>query len=426
MSVPNATPLADSADNSEQLTARLTLGHVLLIILAVGLFTMVWLLTYSRLNALIWHNSVVAANRWLIPVGAVFFSLLVGLVQKYMNAPNVIHGGSEEALKEGEFTGYTRFWGTLLSSFFSLFSGASVGPEGPIGFLVIDVAEWIGVKLKLGKQDMLAASLAALSTAYNGIVGNPVFATLFATESMPGQGGFRLLASNLVAGALGFLLFTALGVPAFAGLLDVGQPGGLTICWTVWAIGLGIVGALLAVYIGAAFQVFGKVMDRFGNRVIERVLVAGVIIGIVGYFIPDLLFSGEETIFTIMANPAEVGVGMLLLLALLKPLLLALSFKSGYLGGPLFPALFTAVMIALAISLLAPSVPLSILIACLAVGVITLLLKAPLTSILAVAVVTRAGPELLGLITLASVTALSLGQALQVARARRAVRNTTA
>ncbi|MFN8482351.1 MAG: chloride channel protein [Anaerolineae bacterium] len=420
MSVANGPLPSESNADSQMPVAQLTLGHVILIAVAVGLFAVVWLLVYSQLNDLIWKNSFVTANRWMIPVGAVFFSLLVGLVQKYMRAPNVIHGGSVEPLQAGDFTGYRRFWGTLLSSFFSLFSGASVGPEGPIGFLAIDVAEWIGVRLKLGKQDMLAASLAGMSAAYNGIVGNPVFATLFATESMQGQGGFRLLASNLAAGAIGFLLFTLLKVPPFAGFLDVGEPGGLTVGYAVWAIGLGIVGAILAAYIGIAFQVLGKVMSRFDNQVVLRALVAGVIIGIVCYFIPDLMFSGETSIHTIIANPAQVGVAMLLLMALLKPLLLALSFKSGYIGGPIFPSLFTAVMMGLAISLLVPGMPLSILITCLEVAVVTLILKAPLTSILLVSVVARAGADLVGLITVAAVTAMIVGQVFQMLRAQRA------
>jgi len=110
-------------------------------------------------------------------------------------------------------------------------------------------------------------------------------------------------------------------------------------------------------------------------------------------------------------------------MALLKPLLLALAFKSGYLGGPIFPSLFTAVMVGLAISLLAPQVPLSILIACLEVAVTTLLLRAPLTSILLVGLLARAGSGLLGLITVSAVTAMLLGRALQNAREQRAANN---
>jgi H+/Cl- antiporter ClcA len=399
---------------------RLTLGHVVLLALAVGLFAVVWLAATSSLSDLIWNNSFVTSNRWMIPVGLVILSLLVGLSEKYANAPNVIDGGATEALQEGDFTGYKRFWGALLNSFLSLSSGASVGPEGPLGFLAIDISEWIAVRLKVDKEDSLAASLAGMSAAYNGIVGNPVFATLFATESMQGQRGFRLLASNLVAGVIGFLLFVLLQVPAFAGFLNVGEPAKLTVEWIVWAIGLGVIGAIVATYIGVAFQVFGKIMSRFGNRVIERVLVAGLVIGIVCYFIPELMFSGETSIHAVMANPAQYGIGMLLLMALLKPLLLALSLKSGYLGGPIFPSLFTAVMVGLAISLIAPGVPISLLIPCLEAGVATLILRAPLTSILLVAVVSQANTDLVGLITVTTATAIILGRALQVVRERRA------
>src|SRR6476469_5057863 len=124
-----------STADSQAASRKLTLGGVIVIALLVGLFAAAWLAAYSNLNSLIWNNDFVTANRWTIPVGVLFFSLLVGLAEKYANAPNVIEGGSVEGLKKGDFTGYRRFWGTLLTSFFSLFSGASVGPEGPLGFL---------------------------------------------------------------------------------------------------------------------------------------------------------------------------------------------------------------------------------------------------------------------------------------------------
>jgi H+/Cl- antiporter ClcA len=391
------------------------LGHVLLVAFIVGVFAVIWLVAYEALNTLIWENDFVANNRWTIPVGVLFFSLLVGLVQKYLHAPNVIEGGVEHSLKAEDVSSYKTFWGTLLSSFFSLFSGASLGPEGPLGFLAVQIAQWLSAKLKFAKKGALLASLAGMSSAYNGVVGNPVFTALLASEVGGGQGGLALIAATLAAGAVGFLLFALLGVPAFAGFLDIGQPAGISLAWATWAIGLGLLGALLAAYTGIAFKVLGRIMGVFKDRVIERVLVAGLIIAVVGTFIPELLFSGESSIHTIIDNPAQYGVAMLLLMALLKPLLLALSLKSGYLGGPLFPALFTAVMVALAISLVAPGVPLAILVACLEVGVVTLLLKAPLTSILLVAVLAGVGTDatMLGLITVAAVTSLIAGRVVE-------------
>jgi hypothetical protein len=83
--------------------------------------------------------------------------------------------------------------------------------------------------------------------------------------------------------------------------------------------------------------------------------------------------------------------------------------------------LFTAVMVGLAISLLVPGVPLSILITCPAVAVVTLLLRAPLTAILLVAVVMGAGgsADMLGLITVSAVTSLIAGMVVQGLMARR-------
>src|SRR4051812_39276478 len=101
MATVSQRPPGKEAADRETATRVLTLGHVIVLAVVVGLFAVVWLAAYSWLGDLIWNNSFVAANRWTIPVGALFFSLLVGLAQKYANAPNVIESGGVEALKEG-------------------------------------------------------------------------------------------------------------------------------------------------------------------------------------------------------------------------------------------------------------------------------------------------------------------------------------
>lgn len=404
-----AAPLPEQAGEAGQPTARLTIGRILFIALIVGLFAVVWLASYSQLNSLIWDNSFVSDNRWMIPVGVMFFSLLVGLVGKYMHAPNMIEGSPVEAMAAGDTTGYKSFWGALLSSFFSLFSGASVGPEGPLGVLAVYISEWLSVRLKLAKNAFIPASMAGMSSAYNGLIGNPLFAALFASEISGGKGGLPMVASNLAAGAVGYLLFTLLNVPPFAGFLFEGEPVTLNLVMVFWAIVLGAIGGAVAFYIGAAMRVAGGLMARFGDRFMLRVLVAGAIVSVVCYFIPNLLFSGEDTIHAMIDNAAQVGIPMLLVMAILKPLLMGVSFKGGFLGGPIFPSLFSATMLALVVGLLFPNVPTEILVACAGAGVTALVLKAPLTSILLMTVLTRADTNLMGLIVVAVVAAMILG-----------------
>jgi H+/Cl- antiporter ClcA len=397
------------------------ISHVIVIALLVGLFAAVWLVGYTKISDLIWQNSFVTSHRWTIPIGILFFSLLVGLTGKFMHAANMIEGDATESFKAGDVTTYKTFWGTLLSSFFSLFSGASIGPEGALGFLAVQVSEWLAARLRFTKEGALGVALAGMSSAYNGVVGNPVFATLLASEVSGGARGFGFVATNLAAGAIGFLVFALLGIPAFAGFLNVGAPVGISVVWVIWALGLGLAGAIVAIYIALVVRAGKRFMGVFDQRPLLRIMVAAVIIAAVCYLIPDLMFSGEKVIHSIMASPAQYGVPMLLLMALIKPILLALSLKSGYLGGPIFPALFTAAMIALAINLVDPNIPLSILIPCLEVAVVTLLLRAPLTAILLVAVVTGAGAsaDQLGLVTVSAATSLGIGVLLQKAMAKR-------
>ena len=88
-------------------------------------------------------------------------------------------------------------------------------------------------------------------------------------------------------------------------------------------------------------------------------------------------------------------------MALVKLALLAVAFKSGFLGGPTFPAIFAAVCVALALGLLLPGVRVDIIIGGVMAGLLFVMFKAPLMVILLTAVMLQAGPELIALIVLA-------------------------
>jgi len=396
--------------------------QIIFIAIIAILFTSVWLETYIYLNAVIWMNDFVQANPWTIIVGVLVFSLLVGLCEKYLQAPNVIHGGFTDSMKgEGHEGNYKTFPGTLLSSFFSLFSGASVGPEGPLAFLIMEISTWIREKLAISKDTALGFDVAALSSAYNGIIGSPLFTAVFATEFNVGRkDALTFLAWNLIAGVIGFFIFSLLGLHSFAGFLLFPAIPEITLSYVLYAFILGILGALVAIFMGIVMNGMGVAMEKaFKDKIITRILFAGVIIAGVCYFIPELMFSGETTIHAIVENPAQYGILMLLLMAVLKIMLLALSFKSGYLGGPIFPTLFTCTMIGLALSLAFPTVPVGIFVLCTMAAVVTLALGAPLTAILLVIVIASANQYMSALLVLSSVVALIIGITIRQMREKR-------
>jgi H+/Cl- antiporter ClcA len=396
--------------------------QVILIAIIAIVFTSVWLETYKYLDAIIWINDYVQANRWTIIVGVLVFSLLVGLCEKYLHAPNVIHGGFSESMKgEGHEGNYKLFPGTLLSSFFSLLSGASIGPEGPLAFLIMEISAWIREKLAISKDTAFGFDVAALSSAYNGIIGNPLFTAVFATEFNVGKkDALTFLAWNLIAGVTGFLIFTTLGLHSYAGFLTFPSIPEINVHYILYATILGILGAFVAMLMGIALKGTGIVMEKaFKDKPVTRILFAGSIIAGVCYFIPDLMFSGESVIDKFVENPAQFGIVMLLLMAVLKALLLAVSLKSGYLGGPLFPTLFTCTLIGLALSLAFPGVPVSIMVLCTMAAVVTLALGAPLTAILLVIVISSVNQNLVALLVLSSVVALIIGMTVRQVREKR-------
>ena len=415
---------AQTDSSSENQRAYPKIWIVILFGFVAIAFTALWLGAYGWLNNAVWNNSFVTSHTWTIPVGVLFFSLLVGLAQKYLRAPTVIDGGAMAAMKGGghDKTDYTTFPGALLTSFCSLLSGASVGPEGALGCLVQDITAWMGEKLKVAEESKLGLSFAALASAYNGIIGSPLFTGVLATEFQIGgkELGIAFLAWNLLAGVIGYFFFTLLGLPVFAQSITFTPISTLTLSYALYAILLGLVGALLTLLIAVSFQVFGRMMGRFGERVVLRTMVAAVVIAIVVYFFPQLMFDGYTQIKPIIQNPAQYGVLLLLLFALLKTLLLGLSFKSGYLGGPVFPTLFTCTMVGLALSLLFPAIPVSILVLCIESAALGLLLGAPLTAILLVTVIGTADPYMIALMCLSTVTAMFVGFGVKRLMARRA------
>jgi len=422
-----------SAERSQDIPLGVPVGErvpklrqIVFIALITGAFGLAFFASLGFLTSVIWQNDFVAANRWTIPVLVLLFSFFVGLCGKYLRAPNSIRGGMQELLKGDDFhPDFSTFPGALLTAFFSLLSGASVGPEGPLTTLVTLIAGWFGMKLKLAEQTRLGFALAGAASALNGLIGNPLFTALIVTEleGSNRKGALQFLTWNLVAGAIGYFFFALVGFPAFASSIPFTPVTTVTLAYTLDAVVLGIVGALVALFIAISFQGIGMTMDRvFKDRFVVRVMSGGIIIAIVIYFLPELMLSGEAQIHPIISNAAAYGVLMLLAFAILKVLLFALSFKSGYLGGPIFPTLFSATMIALAISLLFPSVPLALLFTCIVAATIALVLGAPLAAILLTAVIATSNAYELGYITLATATALLIGAAFKQRSAQRAAR----
>lgn len=390
--------------------------NVIAVSLISGIFVLLWLIAEEFLNKFFWQNDFVVNNRWMFPVLAISFSLIVGICVKYFKAPNNLEGSLLDSMSGG---GGKVNWkllpATVVTSLASLMSGAVVGPEGAIGHFAVDIAGWFNDTFKVPEQHRIKNVYASLASAYNGLIESPIFTAVLANDIQEKKGEKSNLPANLIGGAIGYFIFFIAGSAGFKDYLDTFPVVEFKLIYALYIILFAFIGLALAIYLGVVFSIMQKIFERFKENVILRILVAGVIIGIVGYFFPVIMFSGETQIFNVINDAASYGVVILLVMALAKILLMGLSFKTGYLGGPTFPTIFASTAIALAINLIFPAIPLTLIIAGIVTGALMMIFKTPFMVILLVAVFLAANTNLIALIIIAAAVIMIVSPQVQMA-----------
>lgn len=377
--------------------------HVVIVALIGAVAVLAWLLVFEAVNKFLWENEFVVANRWMFPVICLPFSLLVGLLVKYRHAPTTL----DESLLDSLAGDVTKIdWRALpinvVMAWASLFSGAVLGPEGGIGGIASKIAVLYSEKVGIPVEHRSRLVFATLASAYNGLVASPLFTAVLGTELVGSpEARSRNLPANLIGGAFGYMVFFAVGSTGLQDYLNLPPTRSYAPIDIVLVVVFGLVGLALGLISGAMFRVAATLFGRLEGREVERALAAGVVFSAVGVFAPILLFSGEAQIQAVAADPAAYGAAVLVGMALVKLALLAVAFKSGFLGGPTFPAIFASVCVALAISQLAPGIPVDVIIGGIMGGFLLVIFKAPLMVILLTAVMLQASLELIALILLA-------------------------
>jgi H+/Cl- antiporter ClcA len=382
--------------------------HVIAIATIGAVGVLAWLTVFEVVNKLLWENDFVTTNRWVFPAICLPFSVLVGLLVKYRDAPTNLGESMLESLS-GEVSKIA--WRTLpvnvLMAWVSLFSGAVLGPEGGIGGIASKVAAFYGERVAIPLEHRSQLVFATLASAYNGLIANPLFTGVLSTELVKDPDAkAKNMPANLIGGAIGFLIFFAVGSTGLQDYLHLAPDEAYGLADVIVVLLMAILGMTLAIIAGVLFRVAAAFFGRFEGQPVVRALVAGIIFSAFGIVAPILLFSGETQIQEVAADPQRYGPWLLLGMAVVKLALLAVAFKSGFLGGPTFPAIFASVCVALAVTLLLPSVTESVVIGGVMAGFLLVLFRAPFMVILLTSVLLDAGPELLALIVLAVATAM--------------------
>jgi H+/Cl- antiporter ClcA len=309
--------------------------------------------------------------------------ILIGLLIKFFGQ----RGGLGVAQQQYAKTGHLNprdLPSILLQGFTALWSGAAVGPEGTLVFLTGGVGTFFSDRLRLQKDDVQVLVYSSIAGAFGGFFGSPVVGAVGAVEYMfiKELDIYRHLIPGLLAAAVGWGVYYALLQTSYLGIYDFPDYESPRLVDLWWALLVGVIAGFTGIMFKLIFGILHLAFSRLKKRPILIAIIGGVVIGLIGSFLPLTLYSGQEQLLQIIHNPAAFGIGLLLLLVLVKALLTSTSFATGFEGGPIFPLLFMGGTLGLALSKILTFIPEGVGVTAGMAGVASAAFPMPLTMIL--------------------------------------------
>lgn len=300
--------------------------------------------------------------KWWPIVPLVLAGLIVSLAIKYLP------GQGGETPIEGFKTGggplqRKNILGVTIAALASIGLGTVVGPEAPLialgggmAFLAISLLKK-DIPNQAGAIVAVAGSFAAVSTLF----GNPLTGAFLMME-VAGIGGAMMqavLLPGLLAAGVGYLTF--LGLDSLTGLgtfsLTVsGLPAfdHITGIQIIWAIIFGLAAPFIVEIIRFGGLSIRPIVEKY--RLTSTLLIS-LLIGVLAVVFTQItdkpnsliLFSGQNSLPTLLSQGATYSAGVLLLIVLIKGVAYGASLVA-FRGGPTFPAMFIGAALGVLIS----------------------------------------------------------------------------
>ena len=368
---------------------------------------------------------------WPVPC-LVLGGVLVALAIHYLPGT----GGHKPA--EGFKAGRTmpiELPGIALAALATLSFGAVLGPEAPLIALGsgLGVLAVMMVNRHAPSQAVLVIGVAGSFAAISTLLGSPL-AGAFLLMEVAGVGGPMLgvvLLPGLLAAGVGALIFVGLdswtGFGTFSlAIPNIPQVGAPTAAQFLWAIAIGIAAALVGTGIKRAALALQPIVER---QMVMLTPAVGLLVACAAIVFAaatdhgssEVLFSGQNSLPSLIQNASEWTAAALVLLVLCKGIAYAASL-SAFRGGPVFPGMFIGAAAGIALSHL-PGLPM-IAGAAMGIGALSVaMLRLPLTSVLLTALFLQAdGLALMPVVIVAVVVSHVLTARLTPAQAAEAPR----
>ncbi len=323
----------DHIKNSQTLTLG---GSAILVGLATGVG--VWL--FKWLIELVREFAFGSVRGWLVALVPMLGGLLVGLIAHFGIGDEKLHGTAgimqAVALSGGRLR-YQKAPLKTAAAILSIGAGASVGPEDPSVQIGANFGSMLGQIFHMADDRIRTLVAAGAASAIAAAFNAPIAGVFFALEIVLGE---------ITGNALGMILVAAVTSAVFTQAVSGNSPAFAIPAYafrSAWELPLYLALGLLAGPVAAFYVRFlYALQDAYHTWHIPQLLKtasAGLAVGVVGIFLPQIFGVGYETIGEIL-NKNDLGLWLLLALLIAKVILTPVSLGGGFFGGVFAPSLF--------------------------------------------------------------------------------------
>ncbi len=308
------------------------------------------------------------AHRWLLFFMPAIGGFLSGLTV-YLLSPDAGGHGTDSVIDSfhrhgGQMRARIPFVKTLATAF-TLGTGGSAGREGPITQVGAGFGSLLGACFKSSDRERRLLMLAGAGAGLGAIFRSPLGAALFATEVLYRDMDFEAaaLVPSFVASIVAYSVYCSI-TGTWGALFTVPPVMFQRVLELPVYIVLGLLCALMGMaYVAALQGVEEHVFHKMAVPVYVRPAIGGLVVGAIGFFLPQVLGQGYGWAQLGMAG--QLTLGVVLAVAFVKIIATAFTIGSGGSGGTFAPCVVIGGMLGTALGMVlhlwlpnvAPSLP---------------------------------------------------------------------
>ena len=282
--------------------------------------------------------------------------LIIGLFRKkygdYPEEMEIVMG----KMKNEKHYEYKNMLVMIIAALLPLLIGSSIGPEAGLTGIVVGLCYWAGDNLKFAKTHAKEYSEIGTAVSLSVLFHAPLFGIFEVEEDEDAEIQNLTKGSKLVI----YGISLAAGIGVYSGLSSLfgaglsGFPSFDSADFTKIDYVLMLLyifcGWLLAVFYNGTHAITYRAAGKLPGVLKET--LAGLGLGIIGTFLPVVMFSGEEQMGILMVDYAKYLPIAMIGIAFLKVFLTNFCIQFGLKGGHFFPLIFSGVCLGYGVALL--------------------------------------------------------------------------